>query len=53
MPHIASSRQEPFFCRELTTSTSMKETAVINVLIAAMVGSISSRSAVNIRLVSG
>ena len=31
----------------------MKEAAVISVLIAAMVGSISSRSAVNMRLVSG
>ena len=43
----------PFFDRLVATSTSMNETAVISVLMAAIVGSISSRSAVNIRLVSG
>jgi hypothetical protein len=37
----------------LASSTSIKEAAVINVLIAAMLGSISSRNDVNIRLVSG
>jgi uncharacterized membrane protein len=37
----------------LAINTSMKEVAVISVLIAAIVGSISSRNAVNIRLVSG
>jgi len=42
-----------FFDRLVAISTSMNETAVISVLIAAIVGSISSRSAVNIRLVSG
>src|SRR6266851_3512576 len=42
-----------FFCRVLAISTRMNDAAVISVLIAAMVGSISSRSAVNIRLVSG
>jgi len=31
-------RQAPFFRRALATRTSMKETAVINVLIAAIVG---------------
>ena len=43
----------PLFARLLATSTSMNEAAVISVEIAAMVGSISSRSAVNMRLVSG
>jgi hypothetical protein len=41
------------FCRAVASSTSINEAAVINVDIAAMVGSISSRSAVNMRLVSG
>jgi hypothetical protein len=45
--------QPLFFCRVLAISTSRNEAAVISVLIEAMVGSISSRSAVNMRLVSG
>jgi hypothetical protein len=49
----AGRRQVLFVCRVLAISTSMNEAAVISVLIAAMVGSISSRNAVNIRLVSG
>jgi DNA-binding transcriptional LysR family regulator len=39
--------------RALAINTSIKDEAVISVLIAAIVGSISSRNAVNIRLVSG
>ena len=42
-----------FSRRELASSTRIKDAAVINVLIAAMVGSISSRNETNMRLVSG
>lgn len=46
-------RDGGYFRREVASKTKRNEVAVSSVLIAAIVGSISSRSEVNMRLVSG